>query len=228
MQYMGSKNKIAKHILPIMLAERKEGQCWVEPFVGGANMIDKVCGYRIGNDNHKYLIALLKALQNGWIPPTKISKDKYYDIKYNHNLYNDEVVGFVGFLCSFGGKWWGGYAFNKKGDNYADRGSRVLTKQSKNFNGIDFRCGNYLKLDIPPKSLIYCDPPYEGTTKYKDGFDHQVFWQWCRDKTKEGHTVFVSEYNAPQDFTCIKEITHKTILDKNLQYKRTEKLFRIL
>ncbi len=34
MQYMGSKNKIAKHILPIMLAERGD-RVWVEPFVGG-------------------------------------------------------------------------------------------------------------------------------------------------------------------------------------------------
>jgi hypothetical protein len=31
MRYMGSKNKIAKHILPIMLAERKPDQWWVEP-----------------------------------------------------------------------------------------------------------------------------------------------------------------------------------------------------
>lgn len=30
MQYMGSKNKIAKHILPIMLAERNPDQWWVE------------------------------------------------------------------------------------------------------------------------------------------------------------------------------------------------------
>ena len=61
MQYMGSKDRIAKHILPIMLAERKPDQWWVEPFVGGANMIDKVEGNRIGNDSHEFLIALLVA-----------------------------------------------------------------------------------------------------------------------------------------------------------------------
>jgi DNA adenine methylase len=48
MKYMGSKNRIAKYILPIMLAERKPDQWWVEPFVGGGNMIDKVDGNRIG------------------------------------------------------------------------------------------------------------------------------------------------------------------------------------
>jgi len=226
MQYMGSKNRIAKHILPIMLAERKPEQWWVEPFVGGANMLDKVGGNRIGNDSHEFLIALLVALRDGYVPPTDISKELYYVIKSKPQDYPKELVGFVGFLCSFGGKWWGGYAFNKKGDNYADRGSRVLTKQAKNFRGVDFRCGNYLDMEIPQNSLIYCDPPYEGTTKYKDGFDHNVFWQWCSLKESEGHTVFVSEYNARVDFECVKSVGHKTILDKNSQYKRIEKLFR--
>jgi DNA adenine methylase len=71
---MGSKNRIAKHILPIMLAERKPDQWWVEPFVGGANMIDKVVGNRMGNDSHEFLIALLVALRDGYTPPTYISK----------------------------------------------------------------------------------------------------------------------------------------------------------
>jgi DNA adenine methylase len=226
MQYMGSKNRIAKHILPIMLAERKPEQWWVEPFVGGANMLDKVGGNRIGNDSHEFLIALLVALREGYAPPTDISKELYYVIKSKPQDYPKELVGFVGFLCSFGGIWWGGYAFNKKGVNYADRGSRVLTKQAKNFRGVDFRCGNYLDMEIPQNSLIYCDPPYEGTTKYKDGFDYNVFWQWCRLQESEGHTVFVSEYNAPVDFECIKSVEYKTILDKNNQYKRIEKLFR--
>lgn len=37
MKYMGSKNRIAKHILPIMLKEMQDKgyTTWVEPFVGG-------------------------------------------------------------------------------------------------------------------------------------------------------------------------------------------------
>ena len=50
---MGSKNRIANEIIPIMKKERGE-RTWVEPFVGGANIIDKVDGKRIGNDNQKY------------------------------------------------------------------------------------------------------------------------------------------------------------------------------
>jgi DNA adenine methylase len=226
---MGSKNKIAKYILPVMLAERKPEMFWVEPFVGGANMIDKVQGKRIGNDSHKYLIALLKSLQKGWIPPTEVNKEMYYDIKQNQDKYDDELVGFVGFLCSFGGKWWGGYAKDNEGRNYAEVGSRALTKQAKNLNGVEFICGSYLDMKIPKNSIIYCDPPYEGTTAYKDTFNHTEFFQWCRDKANEGHVVFVSEYNAPDDFKCVKTVEYKTILDKNSQnsqYKRTERLFR--
>ena len=226
MQYMGSKNRIAKHILPIMLAERKPDQWWVEPFVGGANMIDKVEGNRIGNDSHEFLIALLVAVRDGYIPPTDISKELYYAVKSKPQDYPKELVGFVGFLCSFGVRWWGGYAFNKEGRNYAEKGSRCLVKQAKNLDGVVFKSGSYLELEIPENSLIYCDPPYANTSKYKDDFNHAVFWDWCRTKTKSGHTVFISEYSAPNDFVCVKEIQHKTILDKNSQYPRIEKLFR--
>lgn len=62
MKYMGSKARIAKHILPIILKDRKEDQWYVEPFVGGANMIDKVDGNRIGSDLNKPLVACLDAL----------------------------------------------------------------------------------------------------------------------------------------------------------------------
>ncbi len=188
-------------------------------------MIDKVEGKRIGNDNHPYLIALLEAIKCGWVPPTIVSKEEYYDIKKNPSTYAAELVGFVGFLCSFGGKWWGGYAANNSGDNYAERGSRMLVKQASALKDVIFKCGNYLELEALDECLIYCDPPYAQTTKYKGGFNHEVFWEWCRVKS-ESNIVFISEYHAPDDFICVKEVEHKTILNKNSQDKRIEKLFR--
>ena len=77
MKYMGSKNRIAKHILPIILKDRKENQYYVEPFVGGANMIDKVGGLRIGSDVNKYLIALWKGMQQNLDRPYIIDKELY-------------------------------------------------------------------------------------------------------------------------------------------------------
>jgi len=228
MQYMGSKNRISKHLIPIIMENYSNDQWYIEPFVGGANMIDKIpSSKKIGADSHLYLISLLKALKNGYIPPSDITKDLYYDIKANKQNYSNELVGFVGFLCSFGGKWWGGYASNSKGDNYAARGSRVLVKQSNNFKNINFLHCDYLYMDFPTNSLIYCDPPYEGTTNYGSKFNHDIFWEWCRIQKRNGHTIFISEYKSPSDFKCVKEIQHKTILDKNSNYQRTEKLFTL-
>ena len=68
MKYMGSKSRIAKYILPIILKDRKDDQYYVEPFCGGCNMIDKVGGNRIANDNNPYLIQMWKALIDGWQP----------------------------------------------------------------------------------------------------------------------------------------------------------------
>ena len=69
MKYMGSKRRIAKYILPIILKDRKQNQYYVEPFVGGCNSIECVGGLRIGGDNNKYLISFLRQLQEGWTPP---------------------------------------------------------------------------------------------------------------------------------------------------------------
>lgn len=54
MKYMGSKNRIAKEILPIILKNKKEHQWYVEPFVGGSNVIEKINGKRIGSDNNNF------------------------------------------------------------------------------------------------------------------------------------------------------------------------------
>ena len=59
MKYMGSKRRIAKEILPIILKDRQLNQWYVEPFVGGGNLIENVSGPCIGADNNKYIIALL-------------------------------------------------------------------------------------------------------------------------------------------------------------------------
>ncbi len=75
--------------------------------------------------------------------------------------------------------------------------------QSPLLQGVRLVNKSYLELQIPDNSLIYCDPPYGATTKYKDNFDYAIFWSWCREKSKEGHTVFVSEYKAPEDLECV-------------------------
>jgi len=230
MKYMGSKARIAKYILPIILKDRKEGQCYVEPFVGGANMIDKVGGWRIGADSNDYLIALLEhcSMQLSHDLPSRVYEDDYNHIKNNKHLYSKHIVAHVGFNASFGSKWLGGYARPRKVTGY-DRnlicGKNALVKKMPLIKGVKFENCSYDDLPIPSGSLIYCDPPYAGTTKYKDDFDHELFWQWCREKVKEGHEVFVSEYNAPDDFICVWQKEIQSGLNTNTTKKGTEKLF---
>jgi DNA adenine methylase len=235
MKYMGSKNRIAKHILPIMLAERKPDQWWVEPFVGGGNMIDKVDGNRIGADCNPYVIEALKLIRDAPKSiPEIITEDMYNSMKKHKNI--DGLTGFTAFSMSFGGKFFGGYRRDKAGTKgdienmilQTKRSKQSAIKQSSLIQNVEFLCCPYDELHIPDNSIIYCDPPYAGTTKYSNDFDHELFWQWCRDKANEGHKVFVSEYNAPEDFTCIWKKEIVSSLTKNTGSKKgVEKLFTI-
>ncbi len=65
MKYVGSKDKLSKYIAPILqsyITDNIKG--YLEIFVGGANMIDKIkCNNKIGMDIHEELIELLKYSQ---------------------------------------------------------------------------------------------------------------------------------------------------------------------
>ena len=227
---MGSKNRHAKDLLPIILKDRKEYQWFVEPFVGGFNMVDKVSGLRLANDSHYYLIELYKAIQNGWIPPDNISEEDYKTIRDNHYSYPPYLVGFVGFGCSFSGKWFGGYArgVSNKGvtRNYCLESKNNIVKQAAKLQGVVIENKNYLDLTIPKNSIVYCDPPYQNTTKYSSTFNHEIFWNWVRKLARNKHQVFVSEYSAPNDFKCIWEKEVVSQLDINKKVKRNvERLF---
>jgi len=217
---MGSKRRIAKEILPIILKGRKQNQWYVEPFCGGCNSLDKVSGLRIGSDNNKYLIALLLEMQKDNFELPFIDEKEYQDIKSNKEKYPDYILGYAGFQLSFGAKWFGGYCRDKAGiRDYQNEAQQNLIKD------VLFYCCDYWELDIPTSSIIYCDPPYENTTKYKDGFDHTKFWQWCEKKTLEGNKVFVSEYHAPENWKSIwfKKVT--TMLNVHNYKDATENLF---
>lgn len=232
MQYIGSKRRISKHLLPHMLNDsRPPQQWWVEPFVGGANMIDKIDGLRLGSDINPYLIAMLKAVGRGWDPPTDVSREFYNQVRDNKDKYPPELVGFLGFSCSFSAKWFGSYAKNERKGVYSNRAAasaRVLARQRPHLAGVAFQCSNYLELEIPNNSLIYCDPPYRPAPKrfYGVDFDHDQFWDWCREMSKR-HTVWISEEYAPVDFECVVEIPTQTPINKGQRVPRVDRLFRL-
>lgn len=230
MKYMGSKNRIAKEILPIILKDRKPGQCYVETMVGGGNLIDKVEGFRIGADLNPFVIEALKLIRdNPESLPDHVSEEMYQELKSKKEL--NGVTGVVGFAMSFACKWFGGFARDKSSDKetnelyFSRLAKNNALAQSPNLKDCLFINSSYQLLDIPKESIIYCDPPYEGTTKYKDGFNHSEFWEWVRTKSLEGYSVFVSEYNAPDDFICVWQKTLTTSFSTSKSIKAVEKLF---
>ena len=86
MQYMGSKNRLCKEIVPIIQSYINDNKIenYLESFVGGANVIDKIkCKNKYGCDLNKYLIALLDNIKNGWLPPKEVSEELYNKILKN-------------------------------------------------------------------------------------------------------------------------------------------------
>lgn len=235
MKYMGSKARIAKHILPIMLQEaEKHGiTTWVEPFVGGANMIKNVPNemIRIGYDKNVYLIEMYTHIQkNGFVYPEQISKELYSSCReaYNTNSWHvgsQEVdasfIGWVGFMASANGRFFdGGFSGVSKTKigterNYIDESIRGLKKEFSDLQDVEFISEDYLNLDFKD-TLIYCDPPYKGTKTYNTSknFDHEQFFNWCRHQSKN-NVVYISEYDAPEDFECVWEQEVKSSLSAN-------------
>jgi DNA adenine methylase len=158
---------------------------------------------RIANDKHPYLIAMWKALQEGWVPPDVVTEDDYKRIKQDTS--DPALHGFVGFGLSYSGKWWGGYCRNSVGFDYTGAAKRGCIRKANSLVDVVFTNQDYTDVQLPDNSVIYCDIPYKDTTHYCKSlvgvFDHEEFWQWCKQKVADGHTVFVSEYlcNVPDD-----------------------------
>lgn len=227
MKYVGSKERHCKDILPIIL-DGHEG-LFVEPFLGGASVLSKVSGPRLGSDVNPHVVALWTAIRDGWIPPVEVSESEYSDAKKGQKI--DAYTAFVGFGCSFAGKWFGGYARGKDAKgidrNYADESSRAAIKKAKGLAGAEIiHCG-YKDLSIPDGSTVYCDPPYDGTQGYATGqFDHKEFWMWADELNSRGCRVFVSEYVAPDGWLCVWSKEVNNTLDKNTGAKKgVERLF---
>lgn len=233
MRYMGSKARHAKHIAPILMDGHDQSKPYIEPFLGGGNMMAQVpADIRIGGDVAKYAVALLRAISGGWVPPNEVSEELYQDVKANKENYRPEMVGFVGYSCSYAGKWFGGYCRGKSVSgaprNFAAEQVSHLEKQAKGLRGVCFYVGSYDEIDYPVGSTVYMDPPYAGTTGYKSGeFDHDAFWRFCASLSATCR-VFVSEYTSPPNWMPVweKEVTNTLVKDTGAK-RGVERLFTI-
>lgn len=242
MKYMGSKSRIAKYIIPILQRHIDDNNIttYIEPFCGGANVIDKVkCDRKIASDKNKYLIALLKRVQAGESLYESVPKELYDKARAAFNNgdtseFEDWQIGNIGLLASYNGRWFdGGYAKpgyekTKNGLRYRDyynEAKNNLLNQAPDLVGIEFMCKDYTDI-FPSRTLIYCDPPYQGTKQYANAttFDYDLFWDTMREWSKN-NIVIISEENAPDDFECIWEQEVSRSIKATDKSVSTEKLF---
>lgn len=233
MQYLGGKSRIAKPISEIILAAQGERTVYAEPFLGAGSVALRVasCFERVVlADVVPDLVLLWRAVIDGWVPPTELSEETYRELRHAEP---SALRAFAGFPCSFGGKWFGGYARDPKSDrNYAASASRSMVKRGQALAGAYVLEADYRELwpEIGPETVVYCDPPYAGTTTYgaAGSFDSDRFWQVARDWSAAGALVYVSEYDAPDDWIPVWEGNPRTSIAGKGQVARvTERLYAL-
>lgn len=235
MRYVGGKTRLIKNYRHLIEENLESSSAYLEPFLGGGNSFSEIRHHnKQGSDLDKYSVSLLKAVSSGWDIPEKVTQKEYESVKKNYNLYPDYYVGFVGYCCSFGGKFFGGYAagLNSKGENrnYALESKNRLLKQKPGLLNSKLRVMDYTSCDYTKDSVVYMDPPYANTQGYKvTNFDIDYFWGFVNEVKKDVKKLFVSEFECP--LKCSEVIWSKEracSLDKNTGGKRkTEKLFLI-
>ena len=240
MKYIGSKAKIAKDIVPIIQKYIDDNNIkrYIEPFVGGFNVIDKIkCERRDGSDIDKLLIQFVGACQNN--PnllnelPELPTREHYYEVRDNKK-YSDWYKGAILLFASYNARVYGGCygAFAKTKDgiirNYFQEAKRNFEKQLPLLKDINIYHKDYSDWNMwIGGCLFYCDIPYKASMHdYSLPFNHEQFYNWCEEQTKQGNIVLVSEYEMPEDrFECIWQKQVKTHQNNRNKLDKVEKLF---
>lgn len=234
MRYFGGKARIAKPLTDFLNSQLRPQQPFVDAFCGSLNVTSKIDPNRLitANDKHMELIALWQYVQAGGVLPENISEEEYKLAKTDDRAW---YRAFVGFGCSFAGKYFGGYAREgKRGEiSFAKYAKNSITKKFKTIgDNVLFTCADYQELVIPQISMIYCDIPYKDSTGYSVGkFNHNEFYEWAQYRSSQGHEVYVSEYveNVPDFATVVWEHrSRKSIRDASgMQVNTAEVLFTV-
>jgi len=232
MKFHGGKATVAKELAEFIRNDT-DYEMFFSPFCGACaieRLLVKDFEINFFNDISKDLIIFLQELYDNVFefPPTA-TEGAYI---FQKTAEPSALRCYYGHFLSFGGKWFGGYAQKyQRGDRIRDF-NREATNSSKRLqsdlrgNDIIFDSKSYDEF-TPYNMCIYCDPPYQSTTDYGTNFDHILFWETMRKWSVNNNDVYVSEYEAPDDFECVFEIEKRVTMGKNKSEIRFERLFKL-
>lgn len=236
LSYQGSKRRLIPALKEIARERSRSHRFYVEPFLGGANAIcANVHGLpMILNDAHGELIALYRALRDGWEPPAAISRSEYEAARRRDPALETHVIAWRLLAASAKSRYDTSWAKDprRNGDLYAPYSkpqAAAAKKLGAALKGAELFDVSYDRLRIPAGSYVYCDPPYKGTAEYKvSGFDSDAFYEWAEKTASEyGRTVIVSEYTAPSHWPVIHRQELLATIGKSNNAKRLEKVFLV-
>lgn len=235
MKYQGGKARIARRLVDEMVALAPDKTRWVEPFVGGAWVLerahaaDRFSSLHAG-DALEDVILLYRAVADGWVPPSATTREMHAALR---SAPASPLRALVGFGSSYGGTFFAGFcgdALNGTRTNAAIAAANVA-KRREIFQRTDLRHRDFREWEdtIGADTLVYCDPPYDGTYAYRgtDAFDSAAFWAWCARMAARGAAVFVSEYAAPAWAEQVWARTAKQTAARHENREATERLFRV-
>jgi len=82
-------------------------------------------------------------------------------------------------------------------------------QQLEQLERLEITNDTYLNYKYIDGDIVYCDPPYENTTKYdKDGFDHKQFYDWVASRA---YPVYFSSYKISDNRFNVVFEKHKQV-----------------
>lgn len=206
-----SANSIASCILSYINKHDLAPTVYIEPFCGMASVLGAVKRTVPGlasfsaSDASGSVIAMWRAIQQGWIPPSTCSLEEFMALKYDKTTTAEK--GYIGHRYSYGGSYFASFVDRAKSLEQADAYVQNFVKKARDTaDGVVFTQQDY-KDAVPANTegaIVYCDPPYYNTYRnyYDDNrkaiaFKTDEFWEWVF-KVSVKNTVFVSEASVPE------------------------------
>lgn len=223
MKYLGGKQRLGKHLSPVLhelwkkynTDQNMQFGSYIEPFCGSLGVLKHMADLNVpilASDYHPDLICMWKGVQdNSFVFPESVSEEEFLASKRSESP--NPLKGFIGFGMSFGGRFFGSYSqkyLNGKKEDFCKEMRNSLNRTREMVRNVDFSCKDYRELK-PDNAFIYCDPPYRYNkypVKYRrsvkeyDVFDNDEFWQVMREWSNN-NVVVISEVSAPEDFVEI-------------------------